>query len=406
MNIKVVKTKFSMLNNAHISLLVIDGDVDLSSASYLMQRLDQGYPLKTIESEAKVIKRFYEFCHIQNIHPATRFSHLERLTIGEIESLTAFYSSREDTGEVVASGTFKLRWSVTRRFIKFIWDFYQSRVKSPDKLKAAQIQLEGMEKAFKIHGKTPYRTANKDKIGLPLDLRAEFLDIINPVQENTKNPWKGELVRWRNYCLFLTMILGGNRKGESLCLKLNHFKLTGSAHIRKYFEIIKEDTMKSGYPRTEIPSIKTKGRQVELSDDLAAIFEYYITKIRPKFKNAPKSNYMFLSLRDGQPLSVVTPNESLKTLVKKHPQFEKILSPHILRNTFHDFLDEKLESTFKNQGPIAKQAIKSSIQEYAGGWSSGSAMVNRYPKGSIQRRVGELHLALQHKILEGVKDGN
>jgi len=406
MNIKTVKTKFSMLNNAPISLLIIDGDLDLSSASYLMQRLDQGYPLKTIESEAKVIKKFYEFCHIQNIHPATRFSHLDRLTIGEIESLTAFYSARMDTGEVVASGTFKLRWSVTRRFIKFAWDFYQSGVKDSDMLKAAQIQLEGMEKAFAIHGKTPSRTANNDKIGLSPELRVEFLDIINPAEENTKNPWKGELVRWRNYCLFLTMILGGNRKGESLCLQLHHFQLAGSPHTRKYYEIIKENTMKSGYPRSEIPSIKTNGRQIELSDNLAAIFEYYITEIRPKFKNSTKTVYVFLSLMDGLPLSVLAPNESLKTLVKKHPQFEKILTPHILRNSFHDLLNEKLDSTLEGQGPIAKQGIKASLQEYAGGWSSGSSMIHIYPKGSIQRRVGELHLALQHKILEDIKDVN
>jgi len=405
MEIKVVKTKFSMLNNAHVSLLVIDGDMDLSSASYLMQRLDQGHPLKTLEAEAKVIKKFYQFCHIQNIHPASRFSHLDRLTTGEIESLTAFYSARDVTGEVVASGTFKLRWTVTRKFIKFLWDFYQCRVKDPDKLKAAQIQLEGMENSFLIHGKTPYRTANKDKIGLSPELRAEFLDIINPVEENTKNPWKNELVRWRNYCLFLTMILGGNRKGESLGLLLSHFNLVGPSHSRKYFEIFKEDRLTSGYPRKEIPAVKTNGRQVELSDDLAAIFEYYITKIRPKFKNATKSTYVFLSLRDGQPLSVLTPNESLNALITMHPQFKDLLTPHILRNTFHDLLSEILDSKLEAEGPIAKQAIKAGLQEYAGGWSSGSSMVNKYPKGSIERRVGELHLKLQNKILgEDVKN--
>ena len=393
-----------MLNNAHVSLLIIDGDMDLSSASYLMQRLDQGHPLKTLEAEAKVIKKFYQFCHIQNIHPASRFSNLDRLTTGEIESLTAFYSARDVTGEVVASGTFKLRWTVTRKFIKFLWDFYQCRVKDPDKLKAAQIQLEGMEKTFLIHGKTPYRTANKDKIGLSPELRAEFLDIINPVEENTKNPWKNKLVRWRNYCLFLTMILGGNRKGESLGLLLAHFNLAGPPHSRKYFEIFKDDRLTSGYPRKEIPAVKTNGRQVELSDDLAAIFEYFITEIRPKFKNATKSRYVFLSLRDGQPLSVLTPNESLNTLITMHPQFKDLLTPHILRNTFHDLLSEILDSTLENQGPIAKQAIKASLQEYAGGWSSGSSMVNKYPKGSIERRVGELHLKLQNKILgEDVK---
>jgi hypothetical protein len=115
-----------------------------------MQRLDQGHPLKTLEAEVKVIKQFYQFCHSQNIHPASRFSNLSRLTTGEIESLTAFYSVRKDTGEIVASGTFKLRWTVTRKFVKFLWDFYQSRVTSPDLLRASQIQLGGMEKAFII----------------------------------------------------------------------------------------------------------------------------------------------------------------------------------------------------------------------------------------------------------------
>lgn len=395
-----------MLNNAYISLLIIDGALDLSSASYLMQRLDQGHPLKTLEAEVKVIKQFYQFCHSQNIHPASRFSNLSRLTTGEIESLTAFYSVRKDTGEIVASGTFKLRWTVTRKFVKFLWDFYQSRVTSPDLLRASQIQLGGMEKAFIIHGKTPYRSTNKDKIGLSPELRAEFLDIINPVKENTQNPWKGELVRWRNYCLFLTMILGGNRKGESLGLQLNHFNLVGPSNSRKYFEIIKVDQLASGYPRKEIPSVKTNGRQVELSDNFAAIFEYYITKIRPKFKNSKKSTHVFLSSRDGFPLSVVTPNESLKTLIRMHPQFKKLLTPHILRNTFHDLLSENLDSTLEDQGPIAKHGIKSTLQEYAGGWSPGSSMVHKYPKGSIQRRVGELHLALQNKILEEIKDGD
>ena len=404
MEIKAVKTKFSKLNDAYVSLLVIDGEVDLSSASYLMQRLDQGHPLKTLEAEVKAIKKFYQFCHINNIHPASRFSQLNRLTTGEIESLTAFYSAREVTGETVASGTFKLRWSVTRKFIKFLWDFYQCRVKDPNVLKAAQIQLDGMEKTFLLHGKAPYKTANKDKIGLSPALRVEFFDIINPVEENKNNPWKNELVRWRNYCLFLTMILGGNRKGESLGLLLNHFNLVGPPQSRKYFEIFKEDRLTSGYPRKEIPSIKTNGRQVDLSDDLAVIFEYYITKIRSKFKNANKSNYVFLSLTDGHPLSVLTPNQSLNTLITLHPQFEGRLTPHILRNTFHDLLSEILDSTLQGQGPIAKQGIKAGLQEYAGGWSSGSTMVHKYPKGSIQRRVGKLHLELQNKILgENIK---
>ncbi len=108
---------------------------------------------------------------------------------------------------------------------------------------------------------------------------------------------------------------------------------------------------------------------------------------------------MFLSSQDGKPLSVQTPNAILKELIKKHPEFEGKLSPHRLRNTFHDVLNDALNLMNIGESALSKKLNKAPIQEYAGGWKRGSDMVNRYPKGSIQREVGQIHQIIQSKIL-------
>lgn len=209
------------------------------------------------------------------------------------------------------------------------------------------------------------------------------------------NPWKTSKVRWRNYILLMLLMLGGNRKGETLLLKLNHFQLTGR---RKYYDILKTVDV-IDYPRMETPSVKTFGRQVDLHDDLAELIEYYITQVRKQFVNWQASNYLFVSYRDGLPLSVQTPNAILNELVGRHPEFKGLLSPHRLRNTFHDLLNEALDKKFKNQSAFNRMILKSPIQEAAGGWARNSQMPERYAKGSIQAKVAEMQILIQQQAI-------
>lgn len=399
MKIEVARTKFKRLGERYLPLVVIDGQVDLTAATYIMQRFDEGHPYKTVKAEADVIKKLYEFCDAQGFSLSTRFAANDHLTVGEIESLGAFYSARIDTGEVVAPKTFKQRWTITKSFIKFIWIFYQQRIKSHANLQSSKARFDSMMESFNLHGKTPYLGGNPDKIGLSEELKLKFLAIINPLEDNNLNPWKSEYIRWRNYCLFLTMILGGNRKGESLGLKLRNFQLNGPKQAHKYFQILKDDH--EGYGRKEAPSVKTKARDVTLNDDLVAIFEYYITEIRDKLDKAKYSEYVFLSFSDHKPLGVQTPNDALDVLIKKHPEFKGKLSPHRLRNTYFDSLRDLIDDKHQAEGPIAKKGIMSQLMEYAGGWASGSEMPDHYAKGSIQRKVSQFTLSLQSKVLEG-----
>ncbi|WP_261844261.1 site-specific integrase [Aliamphritea ceti] len=402
MQIKVATTKFEKLRGQHIPLVIVDGIVDLSAASYLLQRFDQGHPYYTIKAEANSIKKLYEFCANNGFSLAGRFAAGEHLQIGEIESLSAFYSARLDTGEPVGRKTYKLRWTQTTAFIRFIWNFYAGRLKDPVEIKASQAKLGTMNTSFQLHGKAPYSDGSSDMVGLDEELKLKFLAIINPLQDNDLNPFKSEYVRWRNYCLFLTMILGGNRRGETLGLREKDFYLSGPSGADKYFEILKDEHRE--YGRKDRPAAKTKERIVALNDGLAAIFTHYITNIRSKLKNAHRSEYLFLSAIDQKPISRQTPTDALNVIIKKYPEFEGQLGPHRLRNTYVDSLREEALNEYETMGPIAKKAAVSQLMEQAGGWAKGSQMPDHYAKGSIQRRVSEFTLAVQAQILQGAPD--
>jgi len=197
------------------------------------------------------------------------------------------------------------------------------------------------------------------------------------------------------------MILGGNRRSESLLLQMNHLSLLGRD---KYFEIEKNDSpLPAAYAHKKAPSIKTKGRKVALSDDIADLILHYVKNIRPQFEGYKKVLHLFLSTRGkGKPLSVEAPNKITDKIAQTFPEYKDILSPHRLRNTFHDLLNDSLDETIDpNLGPIMKSSYKSVLQEYAGGWARGSQMAEKYPAGSIERRVAALTVSLQQNILTG-----
>lgn len=180
--------------------------------------------------------------------------------------------------------------------------------------------------------------------------------------------------------------------------------MIGNDSSEKYFEIVKRDRTSDRYPRSEIPSVKTKGRIVGLDNIMAELFSHYIANERIHFRGSHTSDYMFLSARDGKPLHPNTPNQIIDQIIAKFPVFKGLLTPHILRNTFHDLLSTALDETLEGMGPMRKQQIKATLQEYQGGWAVGSNMVAHYPKGSIQRRVAEMTQRIQSKILSETKD--
>ncbi|WP_420600321.1 hypothetical protein [Neptuniibacter sp.] len=407
MDIKIINNRFSLLGNRTIPLLTIDGELDLYSAGYLIRMLNEGSLPPTIRNHAKGIRALYLFCEKQGINLPERMRQLDNLRLPEIESLRDWMSVRTDTGELQSEGTYKLRFKAAKAFIFYYWDTYQSRASNnPERLNHARLKHKVMENAFKTAEEAPYTRSAKNYQGLTPELKIKFLEIIIPFKENELNPFKSEHVRWRNYVLLLTMILGGNRRSESVLMQLQDITLHGRD---KYFEIVKSNNpLPKNSPHAQAPGIKTKGRKIGLSDDMASIFEFYIRRMRTKFKGSAKSTDLFLSTRNGLPLAVHTPNAVIDTINEAYPEFKGHLTPHRLRNTFHDMLsdalDEKLDEEMGNESPMMKESQKQVIQEHAGGWNRGSSMTAHYPAGAIERRVIGITRKAQKAALNPRKD--
>ncbi|MDQ2077469.1 site-specific integrase [Marinimicrobium sp. ABcell2] len=401
---RVVETEFSWLNSYNFPLIVINDEVDMISAPYLIGLLNKNLSLGTIRLKAFGIVMFYRFCEAEKIDFPKMMMSLTNFKIGQIEALSAYLKAKQDTGELVEEQTYKARIIAIKAFIFYWWDTYQSRASNDaNKLRHAKDKREVMVNSFALELNVPWHSASKTHIGLEPELRALFWEIINPY--STLNPFKYEPTKWRNYVVFITLGLGGNRRGESTLLRIQDVQTTGR---EKFFEVVKDPKKVAAKTGHKInPSVKTKGRKVALSEDIADIFRHYITKERKKFKGHLKSDFLFLSTRGGKPLSLQAVNRMTEKIIEAYPAFKDALSPHRLRNTYHDLLYDSLDNSPEQAdlSPMMKQAMKKRLQEYAGGWSPGSKMTDQYPAGSIERKVWDRTVALQKDALGELENG-
>ena len=401
---QVVETPFSTLGDHDIPLITINGEVDMVSAPFLLSLLNRNHAVGTVRIRAMAIIDFYRFCENERIDFPQMMASLTNFKVGQIEALSAFFMANRDTGELVAEQTYAAKMITAKAFINFWWDTYQSRASNnPEKLSHAKDKRLVMEQSFKLQEKTPWGATKKTRIGLHPELRALFWEIINPYSEI--NPFEYETTKWRNYLVFITLGLGGNRRGESVLLRLQDVQTSGR---EKYFEVVKDPLRaprKTGHKIN--PSPKTRGRKVALTDDIAEIFKYYIVNVRPKFPGHLSSDFLFLSTRGGKPLSLRSVNHMTSRIINEFPAFKAVLSPHILRNTFHDLLHDAIDSQHAentDMSPLMRESVKQRIQEYAGGWTPGSKMTAHYPAGSIERKVWQMTLAAQNASLQEISD--
>lgn len=389
----------SQLDKINLPILLISGCVDPFSNAYAMSLYEEGQSFNTMELALRQILLFYRFCEIEEIDFFDRMQTLKGFSVVEIESWYSFCLRRADNKHVARKSTIKMRLHYSYDFIRYWYEFFRDRaIVSIEKYEFAVKVLATMEIAFSKHKKKHRRHNGTEKEGLSPDLRKKFFRIIDPWPENYLNPWKWDHIRWRNYLLLLTYILNGPRRGEPLLLELDDLELDGTDpnYAIKHRE-------RPPYPRKRPPCIKTLGRIVPLDENLAKLFVYYISHKRVKFRNHDKTTFLFLSGQDGGPLGLDTPNKILNTLIEKHPEYKGKLSPHPLRNTFHDLLYKNLTKKPHSSSPLVQQAYNLEIQTDAGGWAKNSTMPFRYTKGERKRRGHELQRKTQKMHIDSTK---
>jgi hypothetical protein len=127
-------------------------------------------------------------------------------------------------------------------------------------------------------------------------------------------------------------------------------------------------------PRPQEPAVKTLGREIPLSQTIARLLDVFIQYHRPNFSRSDESPFLLFSA-DGQPLSLRMVNAITDQIVKRYPEFSGKLTPHVLRYTCNDMLQETAQ-----QDGIDSEAFKQ-MQNYLNGWRIGSENLTDDAKG-------------------------
>ena len=92
---------------------------------------------------------------------------LEPLTIGEIESFSSYCGVAQDARERVSANWYTARVRGAKKFIEYLWLFYEGRCsRNLKELEAAKRLYERMTAGFELYLKTPYKSDKKDRVGL------------------------------------------------------------------------------------------------------------------------------------------------------------------------------------------------------------------------------------------------
>lgn len=344
----------------------------------------------TLERELRTIGFLYWWAEKTGINLDERLATGNGLTAEEINPSLYDWMRKDFTRGrtvnkiAVASDTHRSRLETVREYLLWRIDETLSRFNVEDsRFDRVNIKRDLIKKQFDKD--LPSHRLNR-RIGLEPTAREHFLKIIQP--NHPENPWNNS-VKHRNYLLCMMYLTFGLRRAEALKLYLGDINLNGerpTLTVKRRPDDITD-------PRVHEPKVKTLGRIIPLDQSMVRLLNEYILKNRIKIPNAKKSPFLFLSSTSGKPLSNVAVNNMTWQIIKKHPQFAGILSPHILRHSYNDLLSEVAE---KNNIP---EHDATEIRNYLCGWTRNSDQGNNYRQRYIKQKSFELSLKHQQRIL-------
>lgn len=352
----------------------------------------------SLAEDLRTVAHVYEWAHRRRIDLEMRFKSGNGLQPTEISALyqnlryvrpfgresaarrlTDVRSAHAVSGKVHA-----VRVATAREFLLWALErtLYRLDVADPRAL-AVRDRCEQLRRLAKeyLRGSSD---AGPARVGLTAEQRSRLLKVIDP--SGSCNPFT-RTVRFRNYVLILLMLTFGFRRGETLKLYVSDVNVKGR---RPSLRVVRRPG-DANDPRVIEPAVKTLGREVPLSGEMAKLLDVYIQRHRPGFPSAGDSPFLFFS-EDGKPLSLRMVNAVLEQICRRFPEFDGVLSPHILRHTYNDMLTESARER-GIEGEAFKQA-----QNYLNGWHLTSDQGAAYSRRAIEEQARNISLAHQRSL--------
>jgi len=349
------------------------------------------YKLNTVTSCMRDVALFYWWHDIEGINITDRIYELKLYTKDELHNLVTFLStskkpSKDGSSEAHRS-TFNRRLYSISKFISELAFERLSVVRCATKYDRSRKKIDSVRSYLNKCFYTNSADLSARSKCLNLEEIETLQQVISP--NSYFNPFKQELIQWRNCTIINTLLETGIRRGELVRLKVEDLELdTQSPTISIRVNHGCED-----YPRKEKPSVKTKGRTLPISRALQNLYIEYLNEIRPKLDSYRTTRYVFLSTKDGKALGTSGVYQLLKRIEKEYPIFVGKLKPHDLRVTSHTNIRKALENAPISENTLIQQGNLKDVMTYVGGWSSQSTMVRRYTEKAIADRLnGLVHL--------------
>jgi len=187
----------------------------------------------------------------------------------------------------------------------------------------------------------------------------------------------------RNFALIALALETFARRSELVLLETTDLDLGYEPTVT-----IKKPTTVNQLKRRDGASMKTRGRIIPISLELASVLRFYLDHVRDEFL-IPKrpTTSLFLSSRDGRRIAAMSLNHILKK-VSQIPEIKQLgvrIHPHGLRSTGATEIRRKIDANGVSSGIMMEEVLS-----YLGGWVSGSPMVRRYTKTALSEKLGAM----------------
>lgn len=296
-------------------------------------------------------------------------------------------------------------WKVVISFVKACTDRIArtGSFKTPiDDIHTRLLRLERLHNTLNLR-----RTRRSETVrALPAVVLEELYDLINPA--SSRNPFRNESLRWRNFALILLMLHQGLRRGEVLVLAVDALReaIRPSTGEARFWLDVTTNPYEESDPRLDDPSLKNSNavRQIPVAETIATVIETYISNFRGKQAHS----FLFAS-QEGRPLSKRSVNDILTTISESLSREAKAellhrrkldrIHPHALRHTcavvrLKQFIDAGVEMD------IAVQQLRVFF-----GWSRTSQMPSLYARAYFEDRLStvwrdafDLHVATLRQL--------
>lgn len=372
----------------------------------------------TIESALRAVQVLYLALEICDIDLEARFQDGRVLTVGELDELVRLSRlTIEKLRPLAKARTFKPRFNISsleshrlkagkafievcsnvaahrvrciRDYLHWLISVRLGKLNPRDEVfrllsMADQEVISGL--TARVGGVGENRNTLYKREGLEPEVVTELMRVIVP--GHAENPWRSIFVQKRNFVMLHWLNGLGVRRGELLNIKISDIE------FRKQEVVIARRADDPDDPRLLQPKTKTRDRILPLSDSLCRITSEYVVSERRKISGVKGHDFLFVSDKTGEPLSLSALNKCFQILRVSCPNLPSTLSPHVLRHTWNDRFSEAMDRV------EVTPAIEQKMRSYQQGWSEASGTAATYTRRHIRKRANQASLEMQKKMFK------